>query len=62
MKNLKILGELYKNQHTENDYVEKAGICDTGFEHFQKAYLEEKISKEDVFYYIYGFATLRRLP
>jgi len=48
------LGELYKNQHTENDYVEKDGISDVGFEHFQKAYPEEEISKEDVFYYIYG--------
>ena len=48
------LGELYKNQHAENDYVEKDGISDAGFEYFQKAYPEEKISKEDVFYYIYG--------
>ena len=48
------LGELYKNQNAENDYVEKDGISDTGFEHFQKAYPEERISKEDVFYYIYG--------
>ena len=47
-------GELYKNQHAENDYVEKDGISETGFEHFQKAYPEEKISKEDVFYYTYG--------
>ena len=47
-------GELYKNQRAETDYIEKDGISDIGFEHFQKAYLEEKISKEDVFYYIYG--------
>ena len=51
-ENLK--GELYKNQYGENDYVEKDGISDAGFEHFQKVYPEEKISKEDVFYYIYG--------
>ena len=50
----KNLGELYKNQHAENDYVVKDGISDTGLDHFQKAYSEEKISKEDVFYYIYG--------
>ena len=48
------LGDLYKNQHTENDYVEKEGISDAGLEHFQKAYPKERISKEDVFYYIYG--------
>ncbi len=47
-------GELYKTQRTEDDYVEKDGISDTGLEHFQKAYPEERISKEDVFYYIYG--------
>ena len=51
-ENLK--GELYKNQYGEDDYVEKDGISDAGFGHFQKVYPEEKISKEDVFYYIYG--------
>ena len=38
----------------EDDYVEKEGISDAGLKHFQKAYPVEKISKEDVFYYIYG--------
>ena len=47
-------GELYKNQYGEDGYIEKDGISDAGFEHFQKAYHEEKISREDVFYYIYG--------
>ena len=47
-------GELYQSQHAENDYVEKDGISNAGFEHFQKAYSGERISKEDVFYYIYS--------
>lgn len=29
-------------------------ITDEGLQHFQSAYLDEKISKEDLFYYIYG--------
>ncbi|MGH1507231.1 DEAD/DEAH box helicase [Ralstonia solanacearum] len=29
-------------------------LTDEGLEHFQKAYPGEKISKEDVFYYVYG--------
>ena len=48
------LGELYKNQDAKNDYVEKDGISDAGLKHFQKAYPQEKISEEDVFYYIYS--------
>ena len=47
-------GELYKNQYGEDGYIVKDGISDAGLDHFQKAYSEEKISKEDVFYYIYG--------
>ena len=47
-------GELYKNHYTEDGYIEKDGISDAGLEHFQKAYPEEKVSKEDIFYYIYG--------
>ena len=35
-------GELYKNQYGEDDYVEKDGISDAGFEHFQKAYPKKK--------------------
>lgn len=29
-------------------------ITDEGLAHFQKAYLDEQISKEDLFYYVYG--------
>lgn len=42
------------NQKTEVDFIVKDGITDAGLEHFQKAYKDEKINKEDVFYYIYG--------
>ena len=47
-------GKLFENQRTEDAYVVKDGISDVGLDHFQKAYSEEEISKEDVFYYIYG--------
>lgn len=40
--------------HTENGYTRKDGISDAGLAHFQKAYPGETISKEDLFYYIYG--------
>lgn len=40
--------------HTENGYTRKDGISDAGLAHFQKAYPSETISKEDLFYYIYG--------
>jgi predicted helicase len=39
---------------TENGYRRKDGISDAGLAHFQKAYPSETISKEDLFYYIYG--------
>ena len=32
----------------------KDGISDAGLAHFQTAYPKEKITKEDIFYYIYG--------
>lgn len=35
-------------------YTRKDGICDAGLAHFQTTYAGESISKEDVFYYIYG--------
>ncbi len=39
---------------TENGYTRKDGISDEGLAHFQKAYPGEAITKEDLFYYIYG--------
>jgi len=38
----------------ETGYTERDGIRDAGLKHFQDAYLGEQISKEDLFYYIYG--------
>ena len=35
-------------------YTVKDGISDAGLAHFQTAYPDEAVSKEDVFYYIYG--------
>lgn len=36
------------------DLTRRDAITDEGLAHFQSAYLNEKISKEDLFYYIYG--------
>lgn len=41
-------------QVTESGYTRKDGISDTGLSHFQQAYPSEVISKEDIFYYVYG--------
>ncbi len=35
-------------------YTRRDGISDAGLEHFQRAYPGETITKEDLFYYIYG--------
>ncbi|MCB6185089.1 DEAD/DEAH box helicase family protein [Leeia sp. TBRC 13508] len=35
-------------------YTVKDGITDAGLAHFQDAYPSEQISKEDLFYYVYG--------
>ncbi|SFL09312.1 Predicted helicase [Nitrosomonas aestuarii] len=54
------LGGLFDNGHTteatENkaEYTIKDGITDAGLGHFQAAYPTEVITKDDVFYYIYG--------
>lgn len=37
-----------------NSLTRRDAITDEGLAHFQSAYLNEKISKEDLFYYIYG--------
>ena len=39
---------------TTNKYEVRDGITDAGLKHFQDAYPDEKINKEDLFYYIYG--------
>ncbi len=47
-------GGLFAEQGSENGYQVKDGISDAGLLHFQKSYSSETITKEDVFYYIYG--------
>ncbi|HBS26246.1 MAG TPA: damage-inducible protein, partial [Gammaproteobacteria bacterium] len=43
---------LFENGNT--GYTVRDGISDAGLQHFQDAYPGEEISKEDLFYYIYG--------
>ncbi len=40
--------------HGNDGYVRRDAITDEGLAHFQSAYPGETISKEDVFYYVYG--------
>ncbi|PCJ47362.1 MAG: damage-inducible protein [Gammaproteobacteria bacterium] len=46
--------DLFSSQDAQSGYAVKDGITNAGLEHFKAAYPNEKISKEDVFYYIYG--------
>jgi predicted helicase len=46
--------DLYADNETSNGYRVRDGITDRGLAHFQTAYPDESISKEDIFYYIYG--------
>ena len=48
-------GELFveKTAITDDGYARRDGVSDDGLSHFQTAYSEE-VSKEDVFYYVYG--------
>lgn len=41
-------------QAEESEYQRKDAITDAGLSHFQSAYPQARISKEDIFYYIYG--------
>lgn len=41
-------------QEEESEYQRKDAITDAGLAHFQSAYPQVSISKEDIFYYIYG--------
>ncbi|MFI7754851.1 type ISP restriction/modification enzyme [Acinetobacter baumannii] len=51
-------GDLFDNSLdltiSETKYQRKDGISDEGLQHFQTAYPKESISKEDIFYYVYG--------
>ncbi len=42
------------NLASDNGYTRRDGITDAGLQHFQNAYKGESISKEDLFYYVYG--------
>jgi predicted helicase len=43
-----------KQASIETEYTRKDGISDAGLRHFFEAYPSETITKEDIFYYIYG--------
>nr|WP_307898605.1 type ISP restriction/modification enzyme [Leptospira borgpetersenii] len=43
-----------KPKKSESERKRRDAITDAGLAHFQEKYLEEKITKEDLFYYIYG--------
>ena len=43
-----------KPEASKQGYTRKDAITDEGLQHFQKAWPDEAISKEDIFYYIYG--------
>ncbi|MGO2356639.1 MAG: DEAD/DEAH box helicase [Marinomonas foliarum] len=50
-------GDLFAAQpeaKSEGGYTRKDGISDAGLAHFQAAYPDEEITKEDIFYYVYG--------
>ncbi|MDC1455868.1 N-6 DNA methylase, partial [Amylibacter sp.] len=48
----KIENDLFASSETSEN--ERDGISDMGLKHFQNAYSNDQISKEDLFYYIYG--------
>lgn len=47
-------GDLFAGQASDTGYTVRDGITDAGLKHFQAAYPGETITKEDVFYYVYG--------
>ena len=50
-------GDLFAAQpetKSEDGFTRKDGISDAGLTHFQQAYPNETLSKEDIFYYVYG--------
>ncbi|WP_415906556.1 DEAD/DEAH box helicase [Neptuniibacter sp. QD72_48] len=46
--------DLFSNSSEFSRYKRRDGISNEGLSHFQQAYPEELISKEDIFYYVYG--------
>ena len=47
-------GDLFASQDASTGYTVRDGITDAGLKHFQAAYPGETITKEDLFYYVYG--------
>ena len=45
---------LFAQEGVEAEYQRRDAITDESMEHFQEAYPELSVSKEDIFYYIYG--------
>jgi predicted helicase len=46
--------DLFQQGIVSGEYDRKDGIADDGLKHFQSAYPSETITKEDLFYYVYG--------
>lgn len=46
--------DLFSKENSSSLAGKQDGISDAGLKHFQTAYPGEEISKEDIFYYIYG--------
>lgn len=47
-------GDLFQQEPSTPKIVRRDGITDAGLAHFQSAYPGEKLTKEDLFYYVYG--------
>jgi predicted helicase len=47
-------GDLFEQEPDQQRIVRRDGITDVGLAHFHAAYPTESITKEDVFYYVYG--------
>lgn len=63
---LKVYDVLEENSHSDlfsdmahgSGYHSRDGITDAGLKHFQDAYPSETITKEDLFYYVYGLSLI----
>lgn len=47
-------GDLFASDSASTDYRVKDGITDYGLKHFRDAYSNASITKEDIFFYVYG--------
>lgn len=46
--------DLFSTTNSESDYKRRVAISDEGLQHFQISYPNQVITKEDLFYYVYG--------